>query len=608
MTRDESPTAGPLAPRASPSPIPSAGPCEALRRPRAERAAAEPRPADVAPGLPRPAARGAASALAAALGLGACAAEPPPLLRPIPGPALSFVHQTGAQGARELPETMGAGAALFDADLDGDQDLYLVQSGPLRTPDGSEDRSAAANVLLLNDGRGAFEIAPQALGADDRGYGQGVAVGDADGDGRDDLFVLNWGPNALYLNRPEGFRATQLPAADQWSVSGTFVDVDGDGDLDFYEVNYVVAPPDSHRDPTINPEAPGVYRHYPHPDLFKAEPDRLLINADRGRFEVAGPEWGLSHPPQKGLGVVAFDADLDGWPDLYVTNDSTPNFLLWNQAGRSFREIGKQAGCALNADGLTEAGMGVECADVDLDGDLDLFCTNLDQETNTLYLNETKAGQPPRFRDRTRASGLAEPSRPWVGFGTLFEDLDGDGDRDLLVANGHIIDNVQQVSDVRRHAQANQVFLGNGQAQFTLLPLVGPAAEFARPTVSRGLYCGDLDGDRALDFVETLNGGTPRVFLGGRPADLWIEASAGAGNPRGLGARLWVELEDGRRLLGAIESGRSYAGACQPVWCTGLPSPARAIEVLWPGGSRERFEAGPFRGAVRLTQGSGRAL
>lgn len=540
--------------------------------------------------------------------LGACGDEPAPLLRAPPGPPLAFSHQTGALGARELPETMGAGAALLDADLDGDQDLYLVQSGPLRTPAGGEDRSAAANVLLLGDGRGGFELAPLALGAGDTGYGQGVAVGDADGDGRDDLFVLNWGPNALYLNRPGGFQAAPLPPADQWSVSGTFVDVDGDGDLDFYEVNYLIAPPDSHLDPAINPEAPGVYRHYPHPDLFKAEPDRLLINTGSGAFAVAGPEWGLSHPPQKGLGVVAFDAELDGWPDLYVTNDSTPNFLLWNQAGKSFREIGKQAGCALNADGLTEAGMGVDCADVDLDGDLDLFCTNLDQETNTLYLNETKPGQAPRFRDRTRASGVADHSRPWVGFGVLFEDLDGDGDRDLLVANGHIIDNVEQVSDVRRHPQANQVFLGDGQARFELLPLVGPAAEFALPTVSRGLYCGDFDGDRALDFVETLNGGRPRVFLGGRPADLWIEADGGPGNPRGLGARLTIELEDGRRLLGSIESGRSYAGACQPAWSTGLPAPARAIEVLWPGGARERFESGPYRGALRLVRGRGRAL
>lgn len=532
-----------------------------------------------------------------------------PLLRLASGAGLEFVHVTGAQGARELPETMGAGAALIDADVDGDMDVYLVQSGPLRRPDGSEDRSSAANQLFLNDGTAHFAELPGARGADDRGYGQGVAVGDADGDGRDDLWVLNWGPNTLYLNREAGFEPVQAgPAADQWSVAGVFVDVDGDGDLDFYEVNYLKSPPDSYLDPKINPEAPAFYRHYAHPDQFKPEPDRLLINAGRGHYELAGDSWGLTHAPQKGLGVVSLDIELDGWPDLYVTNDSTPNLLLWNQSGTALKECGREAGCAFNDDGQTEAGMGVDTADVDLDGDFDLFCTNLDLETNTLYLNESKRGSPPRFRDRTRASGTAEHSRAWVGFGVLFEDLDGDADRDLLVANGHIIDNVRQVSDVRRHAQANQVFIGNGLGAFELLPLSGDAAVFAEPTVSRGLYCGDLNGDRALDFLETLNGGAPRLFLGSQVPDLSIRANAGPQNPRGLGARLWVELADGRRLLGQIESTRSYAGACEPAWNTGLPTPASAIEVLWPGGQRERFTRPPLQGNVLLVRGEGDQL
>jgi enediyne biosynthesis protein E4 len=535
--------------------------------------------------------------------------QPQPLLRLASDAGLAFVHVTGAQGARELPETMGAGAALFDADVDGDVDVYLVQSGPLRRATGTEDRAAAANQLFLNDGQARFREAPGALGAADQGYGQGVAVGDADGDGRDDLWLLNWGPNALYLNRPGGFEQVEAgPAADQWSVAGVFVDIDGDGDLDFYEVNYLKSPPDSYLDPLINPEAPAPYRHYAHPDQFKPERDRLLINVGQGRYELAPDSWGLTHAAQKGLGVVSLDIELDGWRDLYVTNDSTPNMLLWNQSGRALKECGREAGCAFNDDGETEAGMGVDTADVDLDGDFDLFCTNLDQESNTLYLNASRAGEAPRFRDRTRASGLVEPSLPWVGFGALFEDLDGDGDRDLLVVNGHIIDNVQAVSESRRYPQANQVFLGDGKGVFSQLPLVGAAAAFAEPTVSRGLYCADLNGDGALDFLETINGGAPRLFLGSQVADLCVRANGGAHNPRGLGASFTVELSDGRRLLGQIESTRSYAGACEPVWCTGLPAPAVAIEVLWPGGQRERFTAGPLRGALLLERGQGQAL
>ena len=541
----------------------------------------------------------------AALGCAACTdGAPEPLLRDVTAQAgVTFRHVAGDRGDRELPETMGAGIALLDHDSDGDLDLYCVQSGPLRTPAGGEPRLGAENELWANDGGARFTRVRDARGADDSGYGQGVAVGDADGDGRDDLYVLNWGANALLVNREGGFEPdrSDVFGRDAWSVSAAFFDADADGDLDLYEVNYLVYPPNAHADPRLNDAAPAPFGSYPHPDRFLAAPDRLLVNDGAGAYRDATAGSGADGEAGKGLGVVPTDVDLDGWTDLYVTNDSTPNFLFRGLGDARFERIGRVAGVAFNDDGLTEAGMGVDTADVDADGDFDLFCTNLDLETNTLYLN--RGGSPPRFRDRTRTAGLAVESRPLVGFGTLFADVDADGDQDLLVANGHIIDNIGTFSDSRTFAQPSHLFLGDGTGAFALAGReLAPGLEV--PGVARGLACGDLDGDGASDFVISACGvaeptGRGLRLFAGRPSTALVRITLDGppGNPRGLGATLWLELEDGTRRLARLESARGYASASEPAVTLGLQSPLRAVEVVLPGGARQRFEGVAVAGA-----------
>jgi hypothetical protein len=560
-------------------------------------------------------ARSVARSLAAsALGLAACSPEQELLLTDATAASgIDFVHEPGVAGFRELPETMGAGVGMLDAEGDGDWDLYFVQSGPMRRSENEPSRESGRNALYLGDGRARFTAAPDAAGAADDGYGQGVSVGDVNGDGLDDLFVLNWGPNQLYVNRGGRFEPSAgIEPGDAWSVSGCFVDIDADGDLDLYEVNYLVCPPDSHLDASINGDVPNAFKYYPHPDHFRAEPDRLWLNDGTGQFRDATADAGLDVVPQKGLGVVATDVDLDGWPDLYVTNDSTPNLLFHNRTASAggalaFDSIERSAGVAYNDDGMTEAGMGVDAGDVDRDGRFDLFATNLDVETNTLYLNRSE-GERIRFVDFTRRAKIAAPSKDYVGFGVLFEDVDGDGNLDLVVANGHIMDNIGELTDARTYAQPNQLFLGDGAGGFELAPAELVDAALAVPTVSRGLVPGDLNGDGALDFVVSNNAEGPQLYLG-RPAPaerVRITCSAGPGNPRGLGASVRLVCAYGSELLRRIEASRSYGSAGEPSVTTGLPAGLERVEVLWPGGEWERFEGGGT--ALHLVRGQGVAF
>ncbi|MFT5287008.1 MAG: hypothetical protein ACI8TQ_003183 [Planctomycetota bacterium] len=516
---------------------------------------------------------------------------------------IDFSHTHGGIGNRELPETMGGGIALLDFDHDGDVDAYFAQSGQMRSSDPRAKRKPGRNLLFANDGSGHFARV-KAFGAGDGGYGQGVTCGDFDGDGWDDLLSLNWGANRLYRNESGKFKdvtaVAELEPFDEWSISAAFFDAEGDGDLDLYIVNYLVAQPGSH----LVMGDPDGFKGYPHPDRFPGQADRFYVNDD-GKLRDQTAAAGLLRPSGKGLGIAPTDIDLDGLVDLYVANDSTPNFLFHNLGELNFEEIALKAGVAYNEDGQSEAGMGIDTGDMDGDGDFDLFVTNLDGETNTLYRNEWRAdNERVRFTDVTRRSGLGKLSENLVGFGTLFADVSLDGNLDLIVVNGHVLDNAHVLSDIRTYAQPNQLFMGDGKGRFAVPTADRAVPALDIPSVSRGVASADFNSDGALDFMIATNNGPTQLFMGtpSASASLALTLNGPAGNRHGLGASVILTLVDDSQILLRAESARSYASASYPVLVTGLPAAVREVTVIWPGGKREtwtNFDE-PFEGARTL--------
>ncbi len=514
---------------------------------------------------------------------------------------LVFLHDAGLLPEKHLPETMGAGAALADVDGDGDLDAYLVQSGPMPVPGAAPDRRPG-NALFLNDGHGTYTDASRASGdAAHDGYGMGVAAGDVDDDGDVDLFVTNLGPDVLLRNDGEArFTDTTGDAGvgdPRWTAGATFLDADIDGDLDLYVTAYVEV---DLSDPLwCGRREPG-WRSACHPDAYAGLPDRFYRNRGDGTFEDATTDAGLATPdaPGKGLGVIATDIDDDGLPDLYVANDSVEN-RLWVNTGGAFVDGTLLAGTGVNGRGLTEAGMGLAAGDIDGDHDNDLFVTNFDDESNTLYRNDGEG----LFTDATVAAGLEAPSRLPVGFGTVAADLDNDGDLDLAVANGHIIDNIELYHDGKTHAQRGQLFLNDGAGHFSE-DVVAAGDLGAPPTVGRGLYAGDVDADGDLDLLLTTCGGRARLLVNTHGTDAGASLAIEGLPP---GTRLRATTRDGRRRDLTAGPAPSYFGASAPGIHLGLGPggrlAARQLELSPPGSTtflRLRLPARPETASERI--------
>jgi len=354
---------------------------------------------------------------------------------------LKFLHRHGGTGEKYFIETMGAGCGILDFDSDGWQDIYLVQSGPVPR---AGNRKSAANRLFRNQGDGTFIDVTEQSGAGDTGYGVGCCFGDFDNDGYVDIFVTNFGPNQLYRNNGDGTFTNvteQVGVADErWATSAAFADYDRDGDLDLYVANFV----------TYSMEnrircGPPEFREYCSPDNYPGCPDILYRNNGDGTFTDVTEESGVfnDHPDEsKGLGVVWCDYDNDGDQDIYIANDSTPNFLYRNNGDGTFTDVALEAGAAYNNDGQTESSMGVDAGDYNWDGFLDIFLTHWQRETNTLYRYDP-AGF---FVDYTLRSNLGIPSLNMVGWGTKFFDYDNDGWLDIFVANGHTLEGAALLS------------------------------------------------------------------------------------------------------------------------------------------------------------------
>jgi hypothetical protein len=546
-----------------------------------------------------------------------------PIFVDVAGPAgLDFVHFNGSTGRFYMLEIMGGGGALLDYDNDGDLDLYLVQGTligsdvtldaalvPPKHPLPLTDRLYRNDLEVRADGSRKLEFTDvtEATGLKPTAYGVGAATGDFDNDGWIDLYLTNSGSNQLLRNNGDGtFSDVTSPSGTDdahWSVSASFLDYDRDGWLDLYVVNYVDFTVDKHK---LCPSPTGA-RDYCGPLAYGPVVDRLFRNRGDGTFEDVSSKAGISSEARTGLGVVAADFDGDRWLDFYVANDGTSNQLYLNNRDGTFRDDTLLAGCAVNAEGVREASMGVDVADFDGDGDEDLFMTHLTGETNTLYIN----GGGGMFQDGTQEAGLGTPSWPFTSFGTRFLDYDNDGRLDLLTVSGAVYFFATGSRKVLE--QTNQLFHNLGSGRFE--EVTESAGEpFARKEVSRGIALGDIDNDGDPDVVMLNNNGPARLLLNQVGAEKgWLGLRLGGGQtPRDmLGARVALQRADRRPLWRRVQTDGSYASASDPRVLFGLAggsSPSHTVRVYWPDGVTEEFSGLAPGQYHTLLQGSGKAI
>ena len=528
---------------------------------------------------------------------------------------LDFVHDSGALGTLEMPESVSPGCAILDFDQDGDLDLYFANgSYQYSDPDGKRDLAAhpaPRNRLYRQDPGFRFVDVSEGSGLDDPSYSMGIAPGDYDRDGLVDVYVTNCGPDQLFRNRGDGTFENVTKAAGidvpKWSVSASFVDYDSDGWLDLYVVHYVAYDPaESCSDPAGRPEYCG-------PLEFPPVPDVLLHNEGDGTFRDVSVETGVAAQAAAGLGVVCEDLDDDGIVDIYVTNDAYANFLWKIQPDGTLLDDALLLGAAYNLSGMAEAGMGIVAADFDGDLDLDLFMTHLRNESNTLYVNE---GPDVGFEDRTAGWGLGAASMPTTGFGVCYFDVELDGDIDLFVGNGSVNRGerwpgatVPEPWD--RYAEPNHLYLNDGKGRFSVG--AAEAGDMAVPIeLTRGVSVGDVDADGDLDLLLVNGHGPARLYRNDAPrAGRWLLVSAVDPATGGIatGARVIVDA-GGRRFLRTINGSYSYLSCSDPRAHFGL-GPANsvdAIEVKWPDGERERFAGGAVDRAVTVVRGEGERL
>lgn len=513
---------------------------------------------------------------------------------------LNFEHAVDPTGKFPLPEVLGAGCAVFDADGDGRLDLYFTNAGRF-------EGEGAANSLFLRGDDGKYRDATVASGLGDTGFGMGVAVGDIDNDGDLDVYVGNYGGDALYQNDGKGSFTNITKAAgitnDKWTSSIAFLDYDADGLLDIFVVNYVVF------DAKRRCENPKSGRDYCGPQMFKGESDVLYHNKGGGVFEDVSKKLGISSEASNGLGLVVEDFNDDGWLDVFVANDAEANHLWMNTREGGFREEALSLGVAVNAFGVTEASMGVAAGDIDSDGDCDLFMTHLMNERNTLYVR-TEYG----FEDGSRESGLAAPSFPFTGFGTVMFDVDHDGDLDLAIANGRVM---RGALDPRAgsdplwgsYAEPNQFFLGDGKGQFTDISNTD-AAFCGAVEITRALVLADLDTDGDLEMVVGNCRGPARIYENiAEKKGSWLQVRAIDKQLKRdvYGAVIRVHA-GGRVVRRTVGPGRSYISSSMITCHFGLGASQviDRIEVKWPGGATETFPGGACNRVMTLTRGEGK--
>jgi len=496
-----------------------------------------------------------------------------------------FRHENGASPEKLMMETFGSGVAWVDYDGDGWQDLFFVNGADL-----ARGKPSPGHVLYRNLGNGTFaDVTRKAGVAGNGGFGTGVAVGDYDNDGRPDLYVTGFGRNQLHHNNGDGTFADVTSrarvAGGGWSSSAGFFDYDRDGDLDLYVVRYLDY--EVKGAPYCGFKKDG-YRMYCDPREFDGVPDLLYRNNGDGTFADVSRAAGIANPAGKGLGVAFGDVDQDGWTDIYIANDGVRNFLYRNQGDGTFTDIAYSAGVGFDENGKPQAGMGTQIADYDGDGWPDIFVTNFSEELNTLYRN---LGDNV-FEDATRKAGLSSGFLP-LGFGTKLFDYDNDGDLDIHVTNGHVIDNVKLYHPHLSYRQRDLLYQNLGGGRFgDVSASAGPA--FAVEHVGRGSATADYDNDGDLDIVVSDCGGRALLYRndgGNRNHWIAVEARGRTSNRFGFGARVRVTRR-GRTQIGEITPVGSYLSSSDIRLYFGLGAETRAarLEVLWPSGRRQVLE------------------
>ncbi|MDX6303182.1 MAG: enediyne biosynthesis protein [Blastocatellia bacterium] len=513
---------------------------------------------------------------------------------------IKFTH-TSSPEKKYIVESMSGGVALLDYDGDGYLDIYLVNS---LTVDMVKSKQKTRSVLYHNNGDGTFVDVTDKAGVGDIGWGMGVAVGDYNNDGWDDIYVTCLGPNHLLKNNGNGTFTDVTKKAGvgdpRWSTGAAFVDYDNDGKLDLFVANYVDFDIDNL--PEFGKGRTCQFKGIPvqcGPRGLKGAGDSLYHNNGDGTFADVSKKAGVSDADgYYGLGVIASDFDGDGLVDIFVANDSTPNFLYHNNGDGTFKDIGFSSGTAVNENGSEQGSMGVTLGDYNHDGRLDLFITNFDDDYNTLYRNDGKGS----FTDVSYAAKVAAVSLPYVGWGTWFFDYDNDGWADLLVINGHVY------PQLPTYRQRNFVHHNNRDGTFTE---VGSqlGAPFAEKRTGRGAACGDIDNDGDPDVIISNLDGPPQLLRNdGSNANnsILIKTVGVKTNRDGIGARIKI-VSGELTQIGEVYSGGSYLSQSDLRLAFGLGKRSKIdlIEIHWPSGSVDKIVDAGVNKILTIKEGQG---